>query len=204
LEKLKKLDIACVAIDRWNEEMPFPHVAIDNFHGAYLATKHLIKNEHVNIACISGPLNVMSSQDRLAGYKKALHDYNINYDVKKVESGLYNFDSGYEAGLKLLDNPSITAVFVCNDMMAYGFYKACRERNKKIPDDISIVGFDDLLFSSTLDVPLTSLKQSTEMLAAKSCEIIINKLKGINDNNNYVLIPRLSERSSVRNIKNCF
>ncbi len=197
LERLQKLDIACVAIDRWSDAMPFPHVAIDNFKGAYLATKHLIDNGHRSIGCISGPNNVMSSQDRLSGYKKALIDNGISFDETKVTTGSYTFDSGYEAGLKLLKTASVSAVFVSNDMMAYGFYKACREMNKSIPDDISVVGFDDLIFSSTLDVPLTSLKQSTETLASKACEIILNNLRGIPDNNNYVLLPTLSERSSV-------
>jgi len=200
LEKLNKLDIVCVAIDRWNDAMPFPHVAIDNYRGAYLAVQHLIENGHRAIGCISGPKNVLSAHDRLAGYRQALTDYGIAYQAKWVREGDYQFESGYQQGLILLKE-NITATFVCNDMMAYGLYKAIRESKKKIPDDISVVGFDDLLFSSTLDVPLTSLKQSTHDLALKACEVVLNNLAGLHDKNNYVLTPSLSIRSSVKKIK---
>ena len=199
LERLTKLDITCVAIDRWTETMTMPHVAVDNREGAKLAVRHLLDHGHRRIACLTGPLRALSARDRLSGYEEALREAGIAPHPQWVQEGDYQFESGYQQGLKLLQE-DITAVFVCNDMMAYGIYKAVRESHKKIPDDLSVVGFDDLLFSQTLDVPLTSLKQSTLDIAARACAIVLNELNGKDHAQHVILPPSLSIRKSVKNL----
>lgn len=200
IKRLEKLDIACVAFDRFTENLPFPYVSIDNVHGSKLATEYLIKNGHHKIGFIGGPQNVLSANKRLEGYKASLEEANIPFINEYARIGNYQFDGGYSAGLSLLKETDVTAVFVANDMMAYGFYKAARELGRKIPEDISVIGFDDLLFSTTLDVPLTTMKQSTDELALNVCDILLKKLNKQKHPAKVILSPRLTVRNSVKKI----
>lgn len=200
IKRLEKLDIACVAFDRFTENLPFPYVSIDNVHGSKLATEYLIKNGHHKIGFIGGPQNVLSANKRLEGYKASLEEANIPFTNEYARIGNYQFDGGYSAGLSLLKETDVTAVFVANDMMAYGFYKAARELGRKIPEDISVIGFDDLLFSTTLDVPLTTMKQSTDELALNVCDILLKKLNKQKHPAKVILSPRLTVRNSVKKI----
>lgn len=201
ISKLEKLDIACVAFDRFTDELAFPYVSIDNLYGSQLAMQHLLDNGHTRIGFIGGPTNVLSASKRLEGYLNSLKKAGLKAKEEYIRYGNYHFESGYIAGLSLLKETDINAVFVANDMMAYGFYKAARELNKRIPEDISVIGFDDLPFSSTLDVPLTTLKQSTDELAHQVCDILLKKLAGENYPRHVILNPRLSIRKSVKNLK---
>lgn len=200
IKRLEKLDIACVAFDRFTENLPFPYVSIDNVYGSKLATEYLIKNGHHKIGFIGGPQNVLSANKRLEGYKASLEEANIPFTNEYARIGNYQFDGGYSAGLSLLKETDVTAVFVANDMMAYGFYKAARELGRKIPEDISVIGFDDLLFSTTLDVPLTTMKQSTDELALNVCDILLKKLNKQKHPAKVILSPRLTVRNSVKKI----
>ena len=94
----------------------------------------------------------------------------------------------------------ITAVFVCNDLMAYGFYHAAKKLGKKIPHDISIIGFDDLLFSSMLDVPLTSVKQNIPAISSNISMLLDKLLAGDLEINNIVLPTIITERNRVKEI----
>lgn len=201
LAKLEKLEIACVAFDRFIENLPFPYVSIDNVYGSRLATNHLIENGHKKIGLIDGPANVLSATQRKQGYLESLHEAGIAFNPNYLRSGNYQFESGYLAGKSLLTETDISAVFVANDMMAFGFYRAARELGKRIPEDISVIGFDDLLFSSMLDVPLTTLKQSTDELAYNVCDILLKKMNGVKNLNNVILNPRLTVRQSVKKIE---
>ncbi len=200
IKRLEKLDIACVAFDRFTENLPFPYVSIDNVHGSKLATEYLINNGHHKIGFIGGPQNVLSANKRLEGYKASLKEANIPFNNDYARIGHYQFDGGYSAGLSLLKETDVTAVFVANDMMAYGFYKAARELGRKIPEDISVIGFDDLLFSTTLDVPLTTMKQSTDELALNVCDILLKKLNKQKHPAKVILSPRLTVRNSVKKV----
>ncbi|MGI6734606.1 MAG: LacI family DNA-binding transcriptional regulator [Bacilli bacterium] len=201
LHKLNQLEIACVAFDRFIPDLPFPYVSIDNEYGARIATDYLISNGHRKIGFIGGATNVLSARQRFDGYKKSLEKAGITFNQSYVKHGNYQFESGYVAGKELLETNDVSAVFVANDMMAYGFYKAARELGKKIPDDISVVGFDDLLFSEALDVPLTTIKQSTKELAKYVCDILLKEIKGEKVPRNILLNPTLTVRSSVKSLK---
>jgi len=184
-----------VAFDRYSDDMPCSTVAGDNFLGSRQAVEYLIKKGHRRIGCIGGPADSYSAKLRIKGYMDALNDNGIKIDEKIIRQGDYKFDSGYEQGLELLKT-DITAAFVCNDLMAYGFYRAVTEKNKIVPDDISVIGYDDLFFSSMLDVPLTTVKQNTESFSNEICRLM-NK----NDDIEHVLIKtRIIERESVKDL----
>ncbi|WP_461612819.1 LacI family DNA-binding transcriptional regulator [Clostridium sp. Marseille-QA1073] len=178
-----KDDIPMVFIDRKPEVEVKYGVFVDNYKGAYNATKHLIDLGHKSIACITGPKNINTTIERLRGYKDALIDNHIEYDETIIKSNDYAIEGGYEAAKDLIKNHNITAIFTHDDLMACGVYKAAKELNYKIPDDISVVGFDDITLVEFLDPPLTTIKQPTEDIGKVSVEILMdlienNKIQG--------------------------
>ncbi len=193
-------DKAVVAFDRFSADMNCSSVTCDNYQGSINAVQYLIDNGHTKIGCIAGPDNSPSAKRRIDGYTQALKMANLKFDEQLVMFGDYQFDSGYQAGKKLLQK-DITAVFVCNDLMAYGFYRAVFEAGKKIPQDISVIGFDDLFFSSMLDVPLTSVRQNINDLSDTIYKLTIQALSGKNDKHNIVLDTNITMRNSVRSIQ---
>ncbi|HOE06943.1 MAG TPA: LacI family DNA-binding transcriptional regulator [Bacilli bacterium] len=188
-----------IVFDRFFSGMLCSSVITDNLNGSIDAVKYLIKKGHTKIGCITGPLNSYSARLRIEGYRKALQDANIEINEDLIVAGDYKFESGYHQGLKIMEK-DITAVFVCNDLMAYGFYHAAKKLGKKIPHDISIIGFDDLLFSSMLDVPLTSVKQNIPAISSNISMLLDKLLAGDLEINNIVLPTIITERNSVKEI----
>lgn len=186
-----------VIIDRDLKEKDYSRVVNDNVFGGYIATTYLIENGHKCIGCITGPIEVSSANERLKGYLSALKEQGIKEDDELIYNGDFHYESGYIGAKKLLKK-QISAIFVHNDIMAYGVYKACKELNYKIPDEISIVGYDDLFFSSLLDVPLTSVKQNVEKLSSDICTLILEKINKVNTiNQSRIIKPTLTKRKSV-------
>jgi len=133
---------------------------MDNEHGAHLAVRHLIELGHRDIAFISGPSNNIDALERLAGYTRALREAGIAPDAELVVEGNYHEDSGMLAMNRLFDSGRrFTAVFAANDLSAYGARLALYRKGIRVPDDISLVGFDDLPGSSYTTPPLTTIRQ---------------------------------------------
>ncbi len=201
VELLRKTNIPYLVIDREIDNLGGNMVVNDDLYGGYIATKHLLEHGHRRIGCITGPLNVSSAKKRYEGYIKALREFNLDINKDYIIEGDYHYNSGYY-DTKALLSKDITAIFASNDLMAYGVYKACKEFNRKIPEEISVVGFDDLYFSSILDVPLTSVKQDVEQLSKKISAAILNKVSNNEDLQTIVFKPSLTIRNSVAKI-NC-
>lgn len=155
---LKSLKIPIILLDYQKALPGFSTVSLDHYTGAFMATEHLIKLGHREIACISGPTNSSSSAARLRGFYDALTSNKIPADKDLVYTGDYLTESGYQAAKEILKKP-YTAVFACNDMMAFGAYRCFKDNNISVPHDISLVGFDNTIFSTLLDVPLTTISQ---------------------------------------------
>lgn len=200
IERFIKAGKGVIAFDRYYEGNPCSSAISDNLQGSSEAVKYLVRKGHRKIGCITGPANSYSSRLRLEGYRKALREEGIPFRERLVKIGNYKFDGGYEQGLALLQE-DITAAFICNDLMAYGFYRACKETGKKIPGDISVIGFDDLVFSGMLDVPLTSVSQNVEALAENVLLLLEEALAGSQDVKHIVIPTSITERASVREIK---
>src|SRR5690349_2031160 len=135
-------------------------VEIDNRHGAYLATQHLLERGYRNIAHISGPLSWWAASERRRGWQNALTDAGISVnDAQLVESN-WSAESG-ERGLHELvaKFPEVEAVFACNDQVALGSMRAARSLGKRIPEDLAVVGFDDIPESAFYHPPLTTIRQ---------------------------------------------
>ncbi|MCM1289649.1 MAG: LacI family transcriptional regulator [Corallococcus sp.] len=192
-------NVPVIAFDRSFDNLKCPLVVTDNKNGAKDIVEYLIGLGHKRIACISGS-NARLYSERLDGYKQALSENGIEYDGNLVRNGDYRYESGYLLTKELLcEKP--TAIFVCNDMMAYGAYKAIEENGLSVPDDISVVGFDDLMFSSLLSVPLTTVRQDVAGMCAKICNLTLNALHGESVGGVHMLPATVMRRESVKKLQ---
>lgn len=135
-------------------------VYFDQEYGGYLATRHLLSMGHRRIAYISGARDQLDAQRRFAGYCRALQEAGVDYDEVLVQSGDFTENGGVLAMTRLLDSQqAFTAVFAANDQTAIGARMVLHRRGIRVPDDISLVGFDDLPVSAYLTPPLTTVRQ---------------------------------------------
>lgn len=133
---------------------------LDNEYGAFLAVRHLIELGHRRIAFVTGPANNNDATERLSGYRRALREGDIGFDPKLVAEGDFHEAGGLLAASHLFEtNQQFTAVFAANDLSAYGIRLCLYRKGIRVPDDISLVGFDDLPGSSYTTPPLTTIRQ---------------------------------------------
>jgi LacI family transcriptional regulator len=151
----------------------------DNFGGARMGTEHLLALGHERIACIVGDQEHPDAVERLRGYRQALEQAGIAYDTALVTAGQFNEHSGYAAMEHLLDSRRrFTAVFACNDQMAFGASLALYRRGLRVPDDLSLVGFDDLGSASYAIPPLTTVHQPGYELGCIAAQALLQLLGG--------------------------
>jgi LacI family transcriptional regulator len=157
-----------------------PHVAGDDFQGAAAATRHLLGLGHRRIAFLMGPRNLISSAERLEGYRSALHEASIRYDPELVLPSEFNFDGGYTAArILLLRNISArpTAIFAGSDEAAYGALYAAQELGLDVPARLSICGHDDLPYSARIWPGLTTVHQPAEEMLERAVRLLIDLLR---------------------------
>jgi LacI family transcriptional regulator len=145
----------------------------DNFDGAYKAVRYLIDSGHQRIAHISGDMGQLSAKERLEGYKKALMDSGIKINSNLVLKGDFTEKSGFSAVKKLLGRMKPDAVFASNDHMAIGAMKAIEEEGLKVPDDLSVIGFDDIEIATYIRPALTTVRIPLQQIAAEATEKLI-------------------------------
>ncbi|MED3623473.1 LacI family DNA-binding transcriptional regulator [Neobacillus thermocopriae] len=177
-------------------------ILVDNFEGGYMATNHLLELGHKKIAFISGSADSYASIERYKGFQSALADKKIKIIEDFVIFDKFYIDSGYKNGLKLLsrqDRP--TAIFAASDAIAVGIYKAARELNLKIPEDLSIIGFDDSQFADIVFPPLTTIHTPIIEMGNRAMEIAIKTIKEKSHvKETIVFYPTLVERESTRKL----
>lgn len=201
---ISKLKIPVVAIDRIIEGACVPTFVLNNIRGGFLATEHLIKMGHTRIGCFAGPLSISSAQSRLEGYKTALSTYGIPFNPGLVVEGNYQMDGGPEAFLRF-NEEKVTAIFSHNDMQAYNLYRQIKLSGKSIPEDFSLVGFDDLDFSSVITPSLTTIHYPIPELTKDAFKCLLSLIDNRNDvtREQEVVIeyePELVCRDSVQNL----
>jgi len=167
-----------VVIERHYSDPKMNCIWIDNVAGGYIATKHLIECGHTRIAHITGDLDFEVAAERFEGYKRALEEAGIGFSPELIVQGAFVWQDGYHGMKTLLErNPRCTAVFVGNDVMAYGALQAIAEAGLSVPQDISVVGFDDLEFSSLTNPPLTTVRQPRYEMGRDAAKILVERLK---------------------------
>ncbi|OQY51800.1 MAG: hypothetical protein B6230_04030 [Desulfobacteraceae bacterium 4572_89] len=158
---------------------PLSAVGIDNFKGGYQATEHLIKLGHVRIGMVAG---IFSKSDRSFhrwhGYKQCLKNYDIPYDKNLLEQTEYSLTGGRDSAKKLLFRPNpVTAVFCSNDYLALGAMKGARELGLNLPEDLSIVGFDDIQIASYVIPGLTTISQPAYKMGKLGAELLFKRIE---------------------------
>lgn len=172
-------DVPLVVLDNLSSEEEIGQVYTDNLQASYELTTYLLNMGHKHIGCIIGPTNFNVVSERLEGYKLALSEYGIPYDDSLVKEGGLTADSAQIPAKQLLENDSVTAIYCFNDLMAYGLYQLCSELGVRIPDDLSVVGFDGIIYSEYLNPPLTTVRQPGYDIGVQSMKHL---LEIINDN----------------------
>lgn len=196
--KSKKLGIPSVLIS--NHVPGFTSILMDNIGGSCEAVEYLIGLGHRNIAFINGPSDYLNAKERLEGYKKALAKYGIDLDENSIMEADWTFEGGYAAMKKILENSrKNTAVFASNDMMALGAMKAIQEAGLVVPDDISVVGFDNIEQCAYSNPSLTTVGIDTSLVARHTMKCLLDLVEEPDAPAIKVIIPaKLLIRDSTR------
>lgn len=198
--QLHGLRIPTVLVDREIADPACDLVETAHMQGGLLAVRHLLSLGHKRIACIGGPVGVMPSEQRIEGWRMALAEAGAvpNADALLWRGG-FTSQGGYEAMHAILRTEHApSAVFVCNDLMAIGALRAAHESGVHVPDDLSIVGFDDIELSAYTSPPLTTVAQPKERIGALAVDMLLERVGGKRrDARKVVLQPELRVRAST-------
>jgi LacI family transcriptional regulator len=168
-----------VCLDRDSPSPSIPLVQVDNRMGARLATEHLVGLGHRRIAHVAGRPEMRISDARIAGYRESLEAAGLRFDPTLVVPGMFTEDGGYQAGLELFGGRSApTAVFAANDLSAVGLLEAISESGRRVPDDVSVVGFDDLRLAAYTSPPLTTVRQPAREIGVRATTLLLGLAQG--------------------------
>lgn len=202
IQKIRDSKIPLVMIDRCFDALDVDSVSVDNVKGAMFAVNHLIKEGHTRIAFIQGLPGTYANETRRLGYKQALQDADIKIDERLIVGDDFRSLNGYletKHLLKLTSPP--TAIFTAGDLIALGALEACRENGIKIPTDLSLVTFDDPVFTSYLSPALTAIEQPITKMTEMAVAMLFRRMRNPDDERRKVLLePKLNVRSSVTHI----
>jgi LacI family transcriptional regulator len=191
--------VPIVVVDREIEGLTADLVQIDHERGAYLATRHLLELGHVRIGCITGPVQMAVSAMRVHGFLRAMTERGIEIVKDGIAEGDFTIPGGYVAGGRLLDDVKPSAIFAGNDMMGIGALRAAAERKIRVPDELSIVGFDDIELSRYVYPALSTVGQSIVQLGDVAAQTLIERISGSAKGGprRRVVTPQLAVREST-------
>lgn len=198
---LKSARCPVVLLNRYIETViDYDAIMNDNFLGGYIATKHLLELGHRSIAMLTGPHKSSSTIDRHRGFMAALKEYDLAPAKNLVAEGDLRVGSGYGfASMLLSDNDrKCSAVFAGNDLMAIGIMSRCKEMGVRIPEDISLVGFDDIPLAGTAVINLTTVQQPYAQMGQLVSEQIVARINGDDSARQRItLVPKLVVRNTT-------
>jgi|tagenome__1003787_1003787.scaffolds.fasta_scaffold20709051_2 LacI family transcriptional regulator len=200
LRSLARSGVNAVVVDRWFHDIKLTTVTSENVRGAYMATNAILKRGHRHIGCLQGRPHTSANEERIEGFTKALQESGIEPDSRYVLGDDFNEASGYAATCELLTNhPEVTALFALSNQNALGALRAFAERKLTIPNDLSLVTFDDAPFAEYLASPLTVVRQDVESIGHKAAELLIEQIRtGEKPNQLVHRVPvEFVERSSI-------
>jgi DNA-binding LacI/PurR family transcriptional regulator len=188
-QQLASSELPVVLVDlQYNVDANY--ITIDNRQGAYSATEHLIKLGHRRIGIIGGQSELPVAHTRIVGYQAALCDYGVPYDPALMVWGDFAHAGGEQGALHFLslDNPP-TAIFACNDQMAFGVVRTLRRRGFNVPGDVSVIGFDDIPEASRSYPPLTTIRQPLNEMGRLAATYICRLIDGVEPGKLQVTMP---------------
>lgn len=198
-------NIPVVLIDRALKGVECDTVLVDNLNASYNAVEQLIILGHKRIGIICGPEDIYTAQERLKGYERVHEDYDMTIESELIKKGDYQVESGYRLLLELIEmEEPPTAVLVTNYEMTLGAVMAINESDIKVPDDISIIGFDNLQLAKVVKPPLSIVIQPVKQIGEVAANMILRRLKG--DNSNFPSMIRLKTelmlKDSIKKVEN--
>lgn len=186
--------LPAVAVDAVGD-LPVPVVMVDQRLGAARATRHLLSLGHETVWHIAGPVDWTDASGRIEGWRGALEAE--GRPVPEVLRGDWSPRSGYQLGRRLAENPEVTAVFVANDQMALGVLRALREAGRRIPEDVSVAGFDDVPESAYYWPPLTTVRQDFGEVGRNAFHLLLDRMAGTESAPRRLVEPELLVREST-------
>ena len=206
LDVLSSFSSVPMVVMDWGPNTDTDIIEDNSFTGGYLATKHLIDCGHKAIGLIAGELDKTTARTRYEGFVKAMNEANLSIHENWIMEGFFEPEDGYECMNKILSQDNLpTAVFCCNDVMALGAISAITEKGLRVPDDISIIGYDNIHSSRFYAPPLTTIHQSKSRLGAQAVNLLFERIAN-KDNENHqkhriAIHPELVLRKSVRTLE---
>lgn len=196
----RRYQIPMVLVDRKLEGISdIPGVYSNNEYASVISCEYLIRKGARDIVFISGPLNVSTSIERFEGYKAVLAQYSIPFRPEMCRHGSYTVESGYNAVLELeRSGISYSAILAANDLMALGALKAVREFGYRVPEDVQIIGFDNIELSQYCEPSLSTMQQPTFDMGAKAVELLTGIIEKRDPVQPERLIPKLLMRKTTR------
>jgi LacI family transcriptional regulator len=181
LQQLREEGIPLVVVDPVNLPDPdLPSVGATNWAGGLAATDHLLSRGHRRVGAITGPPDYLCSRARADGYRSALERAGVRYDPALVKHGDFQHEGGFLRGGEFLDmDDRPTAIFAGSDQQALGVYEAARQRGLRIPQDLSVVGFDDLPAARWVSPPLTAVRQPLADMGRVAAEMLGDLIEGV-------------------------
>lgn len=202
--QMKKAQIPIVLIDSYCNDHYYHNVRIDDRYGSYVATKYVLDRGHREVAFFAGQLKENGvMQKRLAGYQDALKEMDLPYSPSMVFEGNIDYENGIKLANRLLDSGiKASAVVAAADILAIGAMKGLFERGVKVPDDISVMGFDDLEIAQYLTPGLSTIKQQISLKGERAVEFLIKNIEEPTLSKQELILPvMLIERGSVKEMR---
>ncbi|HEU5141389.1 MAG TPA: LacI family DNA-binding transcriptional regulator [Bacillales bacterium] len=203
LEEVLQSDIPCVLVDIPVHSESVGYVTTDNVFGAKKAVKHLLDNGHREIAMINGHDQAFVSRERLEGYRLALAEAGIRYREDLVVNGEFREAVAADKTRQLLkQHPKITAIFCSSDLMALGSMNGARSIGYEIPEDLSIVGYDDNILAPYANPPLTTIAQNEYQMGFEAARLLVGMLEQKKKSHAKILDSELVIRNSTATVTN--
>jgi LacI family transcriptional regulator len=179
---LQNARMPVVVVDR-DAALPNADVVLyDNAGGSYEATRHLIDLGHTCIGCVAGPADTTSAAERVKGFRAAIAEAGLSLPDHAVVESDFHFSGGREATARLLaTGEPFTAIFAANDLMAAGVIRELSERGTKVPDEVSVIGFDDAPLAEMISPSLTTMRQPLHDMAHAAVSLLLSRITGANN-----------------------
>jgi LacI family transcriptional regulator len=192
-----------VIVDRTRQDKLSCSVSVDDVHGGWIAGRHLLDRGHARVAFIGGPLELGQVRERLEGLRKAWEEAGQPADgIVTLPTSALTVNEGHHAGERLIGLPAAsrpTAAFCANDLVALGLLRMAIGAGVRVPEDLAIVGFDDIDFAAAAAVPLTSVRQPRVELGRRAAELLIDEASNpAHTHEQVVFVPELVARASSR------
>jgi LacI family transcriptional regulator len=199
IEMLRNLNVPYILISRHFDSFTDPFVGTDDLKGGYMATRHLIELGHKKIAFFNADQRISCSRDRAQGYRSALADSGLEYDPSLIFclSTTTQINSFEAVEQFFADCPDCTAVVAFNDIIAFQVINFLHRSGRRVPEDISVVGFDNICCDFTFPLPLTSISTSKKAMAEWSARKLLNMMHGDTEKCHVVLNPQLLVRETA-------